>query len=303
MKLQVFNSLLLSSLLLVSCSKSGGGSGSDQNKETRNTVEPLDTELRGTYMALLAPLNKTVSGHLNGALTLVKEEDELVIDVRLSNGPASVLHNQSIHVGDRCPTLDDDLNGDGFIDGEEAVNAYQEIIVPLDDDISSQRIGLGIFPVTDEYGYYFWSRSVSYEKFMADLREEDINPTDDYVKLSDNKHLTMIGKVVVIKGVPESTNLPETVSGRGRENKYQALPIACGVLKRLNAVPGTVDNDTTGIPVPAGETVGGSSGADDGALFPNSETSGNTGNYGDDEGPETTNNNTEYGTNGGNNGR
>lgn len=297
MKKIIIYATLTSLVLAASCSKSGGGGSKAVEK---NTTEPLETELNGAYQAILAPLNKDVSGHLNGSLTLVREKDEMVIDVRLANGPASVLHSQSIHIGSRCPSEVDDLNGDGLIDGEEATNAYQEIIVPLDDDISSQRMGLGIFPVTDQYGNYFWSRSVSYEKFMNDLREEDINLTDDYVKLSENKSLSMVGKIVIIKGVPDTTNLPDTVSGRGRENKFQALPIACGVIKRLGPVPGKIDNDFTGIAVPEGETVGGSSGADDGAIFTSTDSTGNTGNYGEEEGPETTTNNTEWGTTGGN---
>lgn len=299
---KIISLTLLTTILITSCSKSGGGGGS---KSVDTTIaEPLEIEMNGVYMAQFAPINKDVSGHLNGSLTLVREKDkdELVVDVRLSNGPASVMHTQSIHVGDRCPTIGDDLNGDGFVDGEEAALVYKEILVPLDDDISSQRMGLGTYPVSDEYGYYFWSRAVSYEKFLSDLREEDINLTDDYVKLSANKSLNMTGMVVVIKGVPQTTNLPETVAGRGRENKFQALPVACGVLRKLTSVPGKIDNDRTGIPVPEGETVGGSSGADDGAIFTTPEVPEDTGNYGDDEDdqPETRTNETEWGTTGGN---
>lgn len=294
-------SLAVSGSLLLSCSKGGGGGSS---KAPGKKTETLETEMYGAYQAFLAPINKTVSGHLNGSLTLVREKDEIIADVRLSGGPKSVLHNQNIHIGDKCPTEDDDLNGDGYVDAEEAHLVHKEILIPLDDDISSQRMGLGTFPVTDAFGYYFWSRVTSFEKIMTDLREEDINLQDDYVKLPTEKSLTMIGKVIVIKGVPEITPLPETVAGRGRLSKHQALPIACGVIRRMGVVPGVLDTDTTGIPVPAGETIGGSSGMDDGADFPATGTNGETSNYGDDDdittatsgttgGNETTNE-TEY---------
>lgn len=286
-------SLIVSSGILIGCSK-GGGSGTKVEGEK---AEPLETEMFGTYQAYLSPVNKKVSGHLNGTVALVREKEDLTIEVRFSGGPLSVLHTQSIHVGDRCPTDADDLNGDGFVDGEEGALVYKEIIIPLDDDISSQRMGGGIYPVTDEYGYYLWGRTTPFEKLMEDLREEDINLRDDYAKLDSNKSLTMIGKVAVILGVPQTTVLPETVLGRGRMTPHQALPVACGVIRRLGTIPGRIDNDDTGIPVPEGETIGGSSGVDDGAIFVPSNTGGETGNYGEEDEPiPTTNNNTEHGT-------
>jgi hypothetical protein len=275
-----FISFALCSTLLLSCSKSGGGGAS---QGTTITSEPIETEMYGTYQAVFAPINTDVSGHLNGSLTLVREKDDFVADVRFSGGPPGVLHTQTIHIGDRCPTMADDLNQDGFVDGEEAALIHKEILIPLDDDLSSQWMGLGTYPATDEYGYYFWSRSTPFEKMMKDLHEDDINLTDDYVKLGSEKSLTMAGKIVIIRGVPEKTVLPETAKGLGRMENHQALPIACGIIRKMGTAPGEIDKDITNIPVPTGETVGGSSGADDGALFPPTPTTtGETGNYGED---------------------
>lgn len=287
--------LVVSSGILMACSKGGGGGSAKQDGKT---TEPLETEMYGTYQAYLAPVNKSVSGHLNGTAVLVREKEDLTIEIRLSGGPKSVLHTQSIHIGDRCPTEADDLNGDGYVDGEEGALVYKEIIIPLDDDISSQRMGGGIYPVTDEYGYYLWGRTTPLEKVMEDLREEDINLRDDYVKIGSNKSLTMTGKVAVILGVPTTTILPETVLGRGRMTPHQALPVACGIIHRLGTeIPGRVDTDDIGIPVPEGETIGGSSGVDDGAIFIPGSTGGATGNYGEENEPTpTTTNNTEHGT-------
>lgn len=288
--------LALCSSILVSCGGGGGGGGG--NTQTK-TAQPLETELGGTYQAIFTPLNKTVSGHLNGSLTIVREKDDVVIDVRFSNGPVASIHSQNIHIGDRCPTDADDLNQDGYIDAEETANVVKEVLIPLDDDITSQRMGLGTFPVSDDFGYYFWSRATPFEKLMTDLREEDINPTDEYAKLDSNKSLTMIGKVVVIRGVPESTPLPETVMGKGRLSPRQGIPVACAVIKRQGQAPGVIDQDRTDIPVPLdGATIGGSSGADDGAIFPTTQTTSGTGtgNYGDDDDVTTT----TGGTNGSN---
>jgi hypothetical protein len=279
------NKLLLLTVcsgLLLSCSKSGGGGGSKATSAVPTIAETSESEMAGTYQAVFAPLNTNVSGHLNGSLTIVKEKNDFIADVRFSEGPASTLHTQTIHVGNRCPTLADDLNADGWIDGEELAQVVKEILIPLDDDISSQRMGLGTYPAADEFGYYFWSRATTLDKLMEDLHEEDINLTDDYVKLGNVKSLSMLGKVVVISGVPTTTPLPETVIGRGRMTPHQALPVACGVIRKLESVPGVIDTDITSIPVPGGESIGGSSGADDGAVFPPTDMTTTGGNYGDD---------------------
>jgi hypothetical protein len=267
--------IILLSTLVLSCGKN------EKTKEFSKTNENLETEMAGIYQAILLPLNKQVSGHLNGSLTLVKSDDEFIADVRLSGGPKSVLQSQGIHIGERCPGEEEDINKDGYIDGEEGAEVYNEILLPLDDDLSSQRIGLGIFPVTDVYGSYFWSRATSFEKMMTDLREEDINLTDDYVKLPASMALSPIGKVVIIRGVPKSYELPATVLGRGRQGPHEGLPIACGIIKKLQNVPGEIDHDKTGIPVPSPDYSGGFAGTDDGAIFPTRETTGETGNYGE----------------------
>ena len=298
MKISIFSIIILSSSLLVSCGGGGGGGGNSPQKEAR----PLEVEMAGIYQALFAPINKTVSGHLNGSLTLVREADEFVADVRFSGGPKSSLHAQSIHIGNRCPDMSDDLNLDGYIDGEEGTRVYDKIIIPLDDDLSAQWLGLGTYPVTDEYGYYFWSRATSFEKIMTDLKENDINLTDEYVKLEPTKAMNLLGRVVVIKGVPVTTVLPETVKGFGRETPHMGLPVACGIIRKLTSTPGVIDTDETGIPVPEGESIGGSSGADDGVDFPTVATTGGTtgevtgdsGNYGEEDEPETTDNSTEH---------
>lgn len=289
MKTSIASILLLSSSLLVSCGGGGGGGG---KKAAPPKKENLEVEMSGIYQALLAPINKKVSGHLNGSLTLVREKDEFVADLRFSGGPLSSIHAQSIHIGSRCPTEADDLNKDGFVDGEEGAKVYDKIIIPLDDDISSQWHGLGTYPVTDEYGYYFWSRATSFEKMMEDLKDEDINLKDEYVKLEPTKAMNLLGSVVVVKGVPTTTVLPETVKGHSRETPHMGLPVACGVIRKVTSTPGVIDNDETGIPVPEGETIGGSSGADDGADFSRGTATEGSGNYGEEKEPDTVDNST-----------
>lgn len=274
---------LLLLLFIYGCSKGGGGGASNKSSPVVPIKDPLETQMYGTYQALLAPINKTVSGHINGALTLARDKNEFIADVRFSGGPPSILHTQNVHVGNRCPTEKDDLNKDGYIDAEEGNLVFQGILIPLDDDISSWRMGGGIYPAADEFGYYYYSKATDYNLLIEDLREDDINPDDDFIKLPANKTFNVTEMVVVIAGVSESIILPDSVSGRGRLTKHQGLPIACGVIRKLTTTPGVIDNDYTGIPLPEGETIGGSSGADDGADFNSDPSTGSTGNYGEDE--------------------
>lgn len=272
MKILLFS--LLASLLF-SCSKGGGGSSPTNNR----SITAVEIEMNGTYQALLSPVNPKAVQRINGSLTLVREKDEFIADIRLANSAPKNLHTQSIHVGDRCPTEADDINQDGYIDAFEGAQVYKEILIPLDDDLNSQWMGLGTFPASDEYGYYFYSRVASYEKLLADLRTEDINLKDEYTKLGTDKAMNVTNLVVVIKGVPESHPLPETVAGFGRATTHQALPIACGVITKLESVPGTIDTDTTDVPLPQGGTIGGTGGADDGANFPPVEETDTSGDY------------------------
>jgi hypothetical protein len=281
-RISIQNMVLLS--ILCACNGGGGGGNSGKAPEVIPIPDPLETEMLGTYRALLEPINSSLSKQVNGSLTLVREKNDFIADVRLSAGPASILHVQNIHIGKRCPTEADDLNRDGYVDAMEGAEVYKEIIIPLDEDLNSQRMGGGTFPLADEYGYYFYSQAANFEKLLADLRDEDINPLDDFVKLKPDENFQLAGNVIIITGVPRDTPLPETVAGRGRLTNYQALPVACGVIQKLTSVPGRIDNDRTSIPYPGGEAVGGSSGIDDGADFTSSTATTTTGgNYGEED--------------------
>lgn len=287
--------LSVSIVMLMGCSK--GGSGSEKNVISEK--ENLESDMKGIHMAVLTPVNKNIPSRINGSLTILKEKEDFVADVRLAGAPGSVIHSQNIHLGSRCPDERDDVNGDGYIDAQEGAKVYREVLIPLDDDLTSQWMGLGTFPVSDEFGYYFWSRTAPYEKLLKDLRDLDINPADDFAKMNTSKAFNLSGNVVVITGVPEAIPLPESVSDRGRLTKHLALPIACGVIRKLESTPGIIDTDHTGIPVPEGETVGGSSGVDDGADFTVNPGTTTGGNYGEDDEVEPTNNETEFGNTGG----
>ncbi len=259
-----FTTLLLGVGILNLSSCGGGGGSSSGDAQRQQDEVAVDAELEGQYMAKLQTINQTAAGFITGSVTMAREKKELLSDVRFSGLHPNLIHSQYIHSGTSCPTNDD--NGDGFIDAVESAKASGGILIPLDGDLSSQDRGSSTFPVSDPVGVYTYSEITSYDRFIDDLREEDRDLDDDFVKIGADKNLNFEGRIVIIYGVAPETVLPETVARRGRLANFQTLPVACGVFRKVTSVPGTVDDDSGMGPAPEGETVGGGNGDDDGST-------------------------------------
>lgn len=254
-------------LQLAACGGGGGGSGSGSGS-SESQPRQFETDAEGMYIAKLNALNNGVGGPISGSLSIMRDGSRLIAYVRMNGGQPHVVHQQRVHVGTSCPTMEDDKNGDGYVDVNEAFARTGKILFPLDADISAQERGSSIWPAGDMYGYYHWERATSWERFIGDLREPDLNEENDYAKLGTGGALNLDGRVVIIHGAAETANLPDTVGTRGRLRNFQVIPIACGVIRKINgAEVGTIEDDPSLGPA-EGETVGGSSGADDGSTIP-----------------------------------
>lgn len=241
--------LLAPLLLLTAC-----GAGRENPPLLEPLILPMDgSNIRGIYMAKLQTLNPGINGTIPGSVTLQRVDDEFKAYVRLFSGGPNTWHQQYITVG-RCPGAQDDLNQDGVIDGPEGRLAWGDTLIPLDNDIRSQRAGIHIYPLSDEAGSYYYERTTSFEKMFADLKEEDVNFEDHLAKLGEDEGLHFPGKIVVILGVSDQTLLPATVASFDNYPVHQTVPIACGVLDKLTQIPGEDDN---GIPGPVEEVTPG----------------------------------------------
>lgn len=275
--IRIFTPVLLTGIFiqLISCG--------DQGKTIRQRVDSsprlLESEAEGTYVATITTLNNGVGGPISGNVSISKEGGRLIAYARFNGGAPHTVHQQRVHVGTSCPTAANDTNGDGYVDAVEGFAHVGKILFPLDADISSQERGSSIWPAGDMYGYYHWERATSYERFISDLREPDLNEENEFAKLGENGDLNLDGRVVIIHGAPETANLPDSVATRGRLRNFQTIPVACGIIKKIDEVPGEIEDDPSLGPA-EGESVGGSSGVDDGANIPvdgahrPSETSG-----------------------------
>lgn len=277
---QVLTPVVLTATLfqLAAC---GGGGGSSRSSGQSESPRQLESEAEGTYVATITTLNNGVGGPISGNVSISKEGARLIAYARLNGGAPHTVHQQRVHVGTSCPSSANDANGDGYVDAVEGFNHVGKILFPLDADISSQERGSSIWPAGDMYGYYHWERATSYERFISDLREPDLNEENEFAKLGPNGDLNLDGRVVIIHGAPETANLPDTVATRGRLRNFQTIPVACGIIRKVTEVPGEIEDDPSLGPV-VGESVGGSSGIDDGATVPvdgahrPGETSGGT---------------------------
>lgn len=253
--------MLIFSSILVSCgdsSSSGSGNSGTQSEEGDREAESLAVDgsnIQGRYLAKFTTLNPHVVGTIPGSAQLIREDNRLSAFVRLFAGSPSIAHFQNVHAGTRCPTINDDTNGDGFLDIQETMNVVGPVIIPLDWDIGSQLSANRSWPKAFPNGSYEYMKVTRFDRFWDDLKSEDRNPNDNITKLQPDEGLQLNGKVVIIQGVDETKTLPETVAGYDRWKNFQTLPIVCGIFSPYTEDPGVVYEE--GIPGPVAPVVEG----------------------------------------------
>jgi hypothetical protein len=208
-----FSLFSLASLFVVSCGK---------HQEGRNTSSPKlpqieEQEIQGTYKAILRPLNNHLSGFIPTGSAEINIGGDRVVIKTLLDDDASVTHLQNIHLGTRCPDSSDDKNNDGLIDRDEAYRVVGDIFIPLDADLSSATEGQGIYPIGSSFTYV---EATSLSALKRDTRG----------RTGQNLHLS--GRVILIHGVADSTQLPSTVKDKNGLSPQASIPIGCGILKR-----------------------------------------------------------------------
>ncbi len=193
------------------------------------------------YMTELDALNTSeASGHAK----VMVNEDTITVTIESDGHSAGVSHAQHIHFGEEarheCPNMDDDEDGDGFINTVEGQPAYGPVQVSLttEGDVSPES-GLAVdrFPTGDEDG------SVNYERTFE--LPENFSAED----LED--------AVIVQHGITELFEDEDAYDGEARSSLDPSLPLeatipaTCGALEMMGmpqtGAGGTADS--TGVPV------------------------------------------------------
>ncbi len=226
------NQNLRASIILGTClftlASCGGGSGSGSASSSQRQEQQLDDQ--GIYRAVLKPLNSSVAGNTTGTAQIKINGDDIVVESNVVGAPGGVKHLQNITTAASCPT--NDANGDSFID---VVEAQGQILIPLDSDLSEQLDGMDFGPIANGSGSYVYRRSTTLSLMLADLRAFDPDPLDLVVKILPEQDLNLSGRVLIVHGIENNSNLPDSVATKGTLSKEQSLPIACGQLVRITS--------------------------------------------------------------------
>jgi len=234
-------------LVLGTCLIAAVSCGSDDDDSGSGVQAPQQEEQndQGTYNVTFAPLNAGVGGNAaSGTGTITITETNFQVNLNMTGVPARVSHIQSIHASGSCPTAAADVNADGFVDVVEGLPSYGPILIPLDGNLNSQLGGNGSRPRSDASGAYNYSRRGTLSRMLDDLRGTDTNTTDVLTKLPEGENLNLENKVIIVHGVPASTDLPDTVASLPNLPSEATLPIACGTITRAPSDGGT--GTTTG---------------------------------------------------------
>lgn len=210
-------------LVLGSCGKDSDDKSSLGVTSFAEKEEPMK---EGEYVAFLRTINSSVNGYIPfGRAELSLKEDELKVVTYLDDDQR-VMHIQRIHTGNRCPTLEDDLNKDGYIDIVEAEKSLGEVILPLDNDLSSREAGEGKYPIGSSFTY---TRSVKWSGLIEDLQR----PYKEGYMVLEEDQLNLENRVILIHGTSYSSLVPNTLATHDGIEPHLSVPIACGIIKSI----------------------------------------------------------------------
>jgi hypothetical protein len=188
----------LALLTLGSCGEYVGSLQSiSADKQEATSTQKFTAELRALNPSLLPS---------EGEAKMKLGEGSLEVEINMRSVSESS-HRQTLIRGN-CPDSSADTNEDGVIDGSE----YQigdSAVWELDDDLADTA-SESVYPVGDASGQYHYSES------LAQMEEAVTTPD-----LRSGEYS------IVIFGIDDENELPETVSG-----ERDMIPMACGKLQK-----------------------------------------------------------------------
>lgn len=222
-KIQILSHLCFL-LSFTACGGNNSNGGGGLNEPARQ-----NQEAQGFYRAFIRPLNTHTFGRINSGTATFLVDQEFQAELFMDDASA-VQHMQAIYMGTKCPSETSDTNEDGFIDFKEALAVVGEALLPLDLDLSTQESLAGLYPSGMAYTF---KQSASLETMMKDLRTQDDNLRDHMGKLKPNEELNLDGRVVLVHGIPLTSNLPSSVQPFSGMTAHASLPVSCGVIERV----------------------------------------------------------------------
>jgi hypothetical protein len=187
-----------------------------------------DSGPKEVYRAEINPLNEDKIGATTTGTALFEVyEDELVVTVSLTGAPPNMTHMQHLHgftydEDAECPDSGADKNNDGYIDFFETEESMGKTLVPLHDEPAHLAIQ-GTYPRADANGSLSYSQRIPLEPLKNALRAKH-----------GLEEFDLEDMVIVIHGVPASTELRPSVKSLPGVRPQDSLPIACGELEEVD---------------------------------------------------------------------
>ncbi len=257
MDIQRWKTKKLMAVALAACMSTMVVSCGDDDDDDDNSGGTVQQQQEGVYRAVLVPTNPTIDPDIAGTVTVSHQGDDFRVEMDVRNAPGGV-HAQHIHSGTSCATIAaNDTNADGILDAAEAEAVIGRMLIPLDSNLDSNS--QNSFPVGTRYTYV---ESASFARLSgqnsaenSDLQNEARDVANDVVEevapqLADT---ILEGRVVEIHGVPANRVLPATVAGMSGKSRQASLPIACGVLVRVDEATPVPTATPTPSPTPAAQ--------------------------------------------------
>jgi hypothetical protein len=189
--------------------------------QTEQTTQPTGIAYKAELQKIPgAPIPDSAKGIAN----LNISGDSLIITVNI-RGLTQGKHEMHIqqkknNTASRCPTMDDDKNGDGLIDDREADSVSGEIHIPLTEN--SVDLKSNSYPSADENGVLLYKNTISLKKLQEQLKNKKNVQT-----------FNIDSCVVEIHGISKASKMPASVRSSGLKPSYETIPVLCGKIQKV----------------------------------------------------------------------
>ena len=186
-----------------------------------------DDEELAIFRATLTQVNPQQSASTpGGVIEVIVQEESNLLEVDLgASGLDDVNHPTFLWRGDRCPTEDDDTNGDGIVDIVEAKAGLDGVMLALDNDLTDPAFQAG-FPSGSSFTY---QESAPLTGVIDGMGGPHVNPL--FIPLAVNDDINLESRFIVVHGVSDGLLLPTTpIVGIDGFTLHQSIPILCGRL-------------------------------------------------------------------------
>ncbi len=213
-------------LVLISCGgsdskkkSSGSGTGSAPSVPTV-TPEPVEPEVisgftdQGKFSMSFTSVNPELFNY-RGSGSLNLDEKSFSVNTKATKAPFLRTVYQNLYQGN-CPVINDDSNGDGIIDIQEAREVLGTHLMALDSNLENPGSNLDKFPRTNLFGNFSYSSSGRVEKILDQFKP--------------GTRIDPAGLVVLTQGLPSFIRLPASVRSESGMSASETVPVSCATL-------------------------------------------------------------------------